>query len=255
MIASKITVFGILLDWKYKVKLCEATLQPYFFRRRIKWLDMFWEWVGLLIYTAMSTVVLSHHSLLPGLAHTRHHAPHLAYHRGLPITLWFFAFTWVWACQAFIGGVRARCHTKFLLTLILVTFYCLWNECQTHCGHQRDVTWVATHWFFFFPPHTGRVCWTHFLLFRRQSGSCCLKSSRLLFLLFLVLVYHWPSSGLSYKLSATSAGRLSSPLSAEYPYIDSIHGSLKCSPSDICYAYSHRISTKKGFVLWLLCVI
>lgn len=166
-----------------------------------------------------------------------------------------FAFTWVWACQAFIGGVRARCHTKFLLTLILVTFYCLWNECQTHCGHQPDVTWVATHWFFFFPPHTGRVCWTHFLLFRRQSGSCCLKSSRLLFLLFLVLVYHWPSSGLSYKLSATSAGRLSSPLSAEYPYIDSIHGSLKCSPSDICYAYSHRISTKKGFVLWLLCVI
>lgn len=88
-------------------------------------------------------------------------------------------------------GLKLRV-TKFLLSLTFRDFLLL-VECMSNL-HGGHLMWCAL------GGHTGKVCWSHFLLLRRESGSCCLKGSRLLSLPF----HQWPFLGLSYTLSDAS---------------------------------------------------
>lgn len=131
-------------------------------------------------------------------------------------------------------GLKLRV-TKFLLSLTFRDFLLLVERMSSlHGGH---LTWCAL------GGHTGKVCWSHFLLLRRESGSCCLKGSRLLSLPF----HQWPLFGSflyakwCFLPSADCPGHCFS--STPSYFLHSVCHPLKCSPSDICGFCWNRIST------------
>lgn len=169
-------------SWSENIKLNFMKPQLYFFRWRIKWwhvLRVSWSFnlychVNSCSKPPFPLAWPSTHKPPSPLTwpstHTSHPLTWPSTHKPpspltWPSTIAFtsrgdFCFASPGSMLAKLFQAKARRHTKFLLTLSLVTVCGM--IVKSYGSYQRDVT------------HTGRVCWTQFLLLGRQSGSCCL---------------------------------------------------------------------------------